>query len=357
MAQDGELVIGESFFHALLRDLPRASSVDVRLKPGVAHNEMSDYRYDVVIRLGATTGKVIKPIAVARQDLEATLGRGEPAVVVRDLVNARVAGIHAARAMLAGANRISLEELRTAADAQVAGAIEPASLSALHSGYEVQVLPARSGDPARFDAVFRSRRIEAATIVDAGAPEHDNPAVQYARSPRVIEAGALSVDDLRAYLRASLPEYMIPSAFVVMDAFPLTPNGKIDRKALPAPTHVVSAAVETAAYVAPSNSIEETISDVWKGILGIPRVGLKENIFDLGANSLLTVQANQRLSGLLGRKIALVSMFRYPTVEALAAHLSEGQAQSEPSMKRQQEREAKKKDAADRRRELRATQR
>lgn len=357
MAQDGELVIGEAFFHALLRDLPRASSIDVRLKPGVAHNEMSDFRYDVVIRVGAFDGKVIKPVVVSRQELDAALARGEPAVMVRDLLNTRVAGIHTVRGMMAEDGKIGLGQLRKVAESAVDGAIEPSSLSALNADYDLQILPARSGDPARFDAVFRSRRVDDAVRIDCGAPEHAKAAEQYVRRPRLPEAGALSVDDLRAYLRGSLPEYMIPSAFVVLDAFPLTPNGKIDRKALPRPTQTVAAPVETAAYVAPTNSVEETIADVWKAILGISRVGLKENIFDLGANSLLTVQANQRLSSLLGRKIALVSMFRYPTVEALAAHLSDGQAQAEPAAKRMQERDARKKDAAERRRELRATQR
>ncbi len=356
MAQDGELIVGEAFFHALLRDLPRASRIEVRLKPGVAHNEMSDFRYDVVIHVAPADGKVIKPVVVSRSDLGAALARGEPAVMVRDILNARVAGIHAVRRILAGAGQTGIGELRATADSYVDGAVEPTSLAALNAGYDVQVMPARSGDPERFDAMFRSRRVDDAVRIDCDAPAHDKPAHTYARNPRAPEATALSVDELRAYLRVSLPEYMIPAAFVILDAFPLTPNGKIDRKALPRPVQPIAASVETAAYVAPSNSVEETIADVWKAVLGIARVGLKENIFDLGANSLLTVQANQRLSGLLGRKIALVSMFRYPTVEALAAHLSDGQAQAEPAAKRLEERDARKKDAAERRRQLRATQ-
>jgi hypothetical protein len=144
---------------------------------------------------------------------------------------------------------------------------------------------------------------------------------------------------------------MVPSAFVTLDVLPLTPNGKIDRKALPRPSQAIVAPTNEA-YVAPSNATEETIAGVWKSLLGIERVGMRDNIFDLGANSLLTVQANQRLSSLLDRKIALVSMFRYPTVEALAAHLSEGQ--TEPPVTQVQDRETRKQAAAVRRRELRA---
>lgn len=87
--------------------------------------------------------------------------------------------------------------------------------------------------------------------------------------------------------------------------------------------------------------------------MNIERVGLRDNIFDLGANSLLTAQANQRLSTLLDRKVSLVSMFRFPTVESLAAHIDPGRAAPEQDAKRTQERADRKKDAAERRRELR----
>jgi natural product biosynthesis luciferase-like monooxygenase protein len=358
MSQDGELIIGEAFFHALLRDLPRASGVDVQLKPGIADNEMSAFRYDVVIHIGASAGSVIQPTAVSLHDLNEALERAGPAVIVRDILNARVAGLHDVRPLLAKGGTMALAQLRSRAEAHLNGAVEPTSLKNVHPDYDVQLVPARSGDPARFDAVFRNHNVNAVTRVDTGAPEHAKPAADYVRSPRLPEAGLPSFDELRAYLRGSLPEYMVPSAFVALDAFPLTPNGKIDRKALPPPAQASAVTpVGTATFVAPSNSIEGQIADVWKAVLGVTHVGLKDNIFDLGANSLLTVQANQRLSNLLGRKITLVSMFRYPTVEALGAHLLEGQAPSEPEAKRSQERDARKKDAAERRRELRGGQR
>ncbi|RYG33087.1 MAG: methyltransferase domain-containing protein, partial [Burkholderiales bacterium] len=354
IAQDGELVLAESFFHALLRELPRASRVEVRLKPGRARNEMSAFRYDVVIRFGAKPAQKVSPIVVQRRDLLAALNRGESAILVKDVLNARVAGLHAARAALAGSGTVALAQLRALAGSSPEDAVEPMELAGLHPYYIVDILPARSGDAARFDAVFRNRAIDPSVLVDAGAPQHDKAPAQYARNPRVEASGTVSVDDLRAHLRGMLPEYMVPSTFVMLGAFPLTPNGKIDRKALPRPVQVAAPAV-SADYVAPTNSVEETISDVWKSLLGIERVGLRDNIFDLGANSLLTVQANQRLSSLLDRKIALVSMFRYPTVEALAAHLSEGQDSGEAAAKRTQDRDARKKDAAERRRELRAS--
>lgn len=356
IAKDGELVVAEAFFHALARDLPRAPRVEVHLKPGRASNEMSAFRYDVIIRFGAQSGQTLTPINVPHKELMPALNRGEPAVMIRDLLNARVAGVHAAGSALRGSNKVHLAGLRELVSAKVNGAIEPTDLAATHPGYTVEIMPARSGDGTRFDALFRSRALDEAAVIACGAPQHDKAATHYARNPRLDTPAAMSIDDLRAYLRSKLPEYMVPSSFVMLDAFPLTPNGKIDRKALPAPTKVIVPA-EATDHVAATNAIEETIADVWKSLLGVERVGLRDNIFDLGVNSLLTVQANQRLSALLDRKIALVAMFRYPTVEALAAHLTEGQASEDTASRRAQDRDARKKDAADRRRELRSAKR
>jgi hypothetical protein len=144
---------------------------------------------------------------------------------------------------------------------------------------------------------------------------------------------------------------MVPAAFVVLDAFPLTPNGKIDRKALPAPKRKDAPA--SASYAALTNELERQIAELWREMLNVERVGLRDNIFDLGANSLLTVQANNRLSAVLGRKVSLVSMFRFPTVESLAAHLGDGK-QEVVAQKRVQERADRRAEAAERRRQVRA---
>ncbi len=353
VAQEGELLVSQAFFHALVRDFARFTQVDVRLKPGRSQNEMNDFRYDVVIHVGEKmTVQSIAPAAVSHEGLRAAMDQGINAIMVRDITNARVAGIYAARAALADTGADDMARVRALAGSMPTDALDPSDLTGIHPQYDVIAMPALSGDPGKFDALFRKRSLSPSMMIDCGAPEHGKAATFYARNPlHAAPTGAASAADLRAYLQTYLPDYMVPSAFVTLDALPLTPNGKIDRKALPRPSQAI-VPTTSEAYVAPSGAIEETIAGVWKSLLGIERVGLRDNIFDLGANSLLTVQANQRLSSLLDRKIALVSMFRYPTVEALAAHLSEGKA--EPAAARSEERETRKKDAAARRRELRA---
>ncbi len=351
LAQEGELALSEAFFHALQREIPRLSRIEVRLKPGVAHNEMTAFRYDVIIHVSETKMlECVTPVATELGQVAEVLRQGAKAVVVTNLLNARVAPVHAARTALEAGDTAIASSLREMLDTPYPGAVDPSSVAALYPDYEVDTVWAHSGDPSRFDAVIRRR----GTIVDFARPAHERPPADYANVPASAVEGDVDLfDDLRMHAREFLPEYMIPSTFMAMKAFPLTPNGKIDRKALPKPTQQFE--VSTEAYAPPSNTVEETIAGVWKALLGLERVGRRDNIFDLGANSLLTVQANQRLSTLMDRKISLVSMFRYPSIEALALHLMEGQAvAADPGDARAQEREARKKDAATRRRELRA---
>jgi len=130
----------------------------------------------------------------------------------------------------------------------------------------------------------------------------------------------LEVTDLRAALAAILPEYMVPSHFVFLDSLPLTANGKIDRNALPNPS-----AVENESGTAPEpprNELELVIAEAWKDALGVDRVGLNENFFDLGAHSLMVADVHIQLKQLLGREFSLVDLFQFPTVTALAKHLN-----------------------------------
>lgn len=127
--------------------------------------------------------------------------------------------------------------------------------------------------------------------------------------------------DLRALLAASLPSYMVPGAFVPMDVLPLTPNGKVDRAALPE----LRGDAPTATVAEPASDIERIVLQVWKQFLGIDRIGLKDNFFDLGGNSLLLLGVHDHLQKALGREIPITGLFEFTTVRALSDHLgSEG---------------------------------
>jgi acyl carrier protein len=113
---------------------------------------------------------------------------------------------------------------------------------------------------------------------------------------------------------------MLPSAFVPLATFPLTPSGKIDRKSLPAPGE---AETLEDTYMAPRSDPERIITEIWKEVLKLEKVGVHNNFFDLGGNSLLMARVNARLVEKFGREIAIIEMFQYPTISALAAHLGE----------------------------------
>jgi amino acid adenylation domain-containing protein len=134
----------------------------------------------------------------------------------------------------------------------------------------------------------------------------------------------LKIENLRRILCAALPDYMVPSNFVVLESLPLTANGKIDRKALPKPTIEDELAVKSEL---PRNELEQAIADAWKDALGVGQVGLDRNFFDLGAHSLMVAEVHMQLQQSLAREISLVDLFQFPTVSALAAHLS-GQERS-----------------------------
>jgi polyketide synthase PksJ len=142
----------------------------------------------------------------------------------------------------------------------------------------------------------------------------------------VAEAGESSQETselsgrLRSYLLEVLPEYMVPTGWVFLEAFPLTPNGKVNRKALPKPD-TQRAAGRSAA---PETATDRAIAEVWQEVLRIERVGLHDNFFDLGGHSLLLMQVQGKLRRLLEREIPIVELFRHPTVAALGRHLRDG---------------------------------
>ncbi|MDB4955265.1 MAG: Amino acid adenylation [Myxococcales bacterium] len=136
----------------------------------------------------------------------------------------------------------------------------------------------------------------------------------------VCRDGATDSGVLRAHLAAKLPEYMVPSAFVVLDELPLTPNGKIDRQALPAPA---DDAYQHAEYVAPRTHTERVLAEIWCKVLGIEQVGIHDNFFELGGHSLLIVRLVIRIADKLGVEVPAASVFTRPTIAMQAEQIED----------------------------------
>lgn len=131
---------------------------------------------------------------------------------------------------------------------------------------------------------------------------------------------AADTGSLRAWLQDRLPDYMVPSAFISLAEIPLTPNGKVDRKRLPKPK--VPARETSTPIASPRNQVEELLAQIWSEILGVDRVGVRDNFFDLGGHSLLLVRVHARLRKELDADIAVIDLFRYPTIESMASWLN-----------------------------------
>jgi amino acid adenylation domain-containing protein len=132
----------------------------------------------------------------------------------------------------------------------------------------------------------------------------------------IAHRGSLAVGDLRAFLEQKLPEYMIPSTFVVLDSLPLNPNGKVDRRALPPPNREI--AVSRQVFVAPETDIELALASIWAEVLGIERVSVNDNFFDLGGHSLSATRVLSQVQRRFKVEIALRSFFETPSIAGLA---------------------------------------
>jgi acyl carrier protein len=129
-----------------------------------------------------------------------------------------------------------------------------------------------------------------------------------------------SVPELRAYLQGALPGYMVPAAFVVLDVLPLTANGKVDRRVLPAPDQTRQE--QLVPFVAAGTDAEQKIAAIWKEAIGVDTLGVDDNFFEAGGDSLIMIEVQWKLNDVLGRKVPLAQMFQHPTVRSLAAALS-----------------------------------
>jgi hypothetical protein len=156
--------------------------------------------------------------------------------------------------------------------------------------------------------------VREAAVVLAGPAGEERLAAYVA----LREGDGTSTEELRAFLQGRVTEAMVPSFFVPLEVLPRTPNGKLDRRALPDPG---AARPERFAFVAPRTPFERQIAEIWRDVLGVDRVGVDDNFFDLGGHSLLMAQVHGRLREVLPGELPLVKLLEHPTIGSLARYL------------------------------------
>ncbi len=337
MATEEELVIDPAFFTALQQHLPQIGHVQILPKRGVHHNELTRFRYDVILHIGerVPSTKDIKwwdwqpdwTLASIRQLLQAT----EPEILgLRHVPNARLeAEIKTLKWLASNSGPETVGEWRSALEQQSAVGIDPEELWSLSHDlpYAIDISWLEASASGNYDVIFRRHSTQEVAIVQEAAVI-DTAAVSlkpwscYANQPLQGKVAQKLIPLLRNFLQEKLPDYMVPGAFVLLDALPLTPNGKVDRLALPAPDAARPDLRED--FVAPRTPIEEVLAGIWSQVLGVERVGIHDKFLELGGHSLLAIQIVSRLRDTLKVELPMDSLFDSPTVAELAKRIEQG---------------------------------
>jgi amino acid adenylation domain-containing protein len=177
----------------------------------------------------------------------------------------------------------------------------------------------RSLDDGHYDQFGQNKKQTGSGCINGPGSDTKSSSSETADSLQGISREKLA-SKFRRLLQEELPEYMVPSSFVMLDELPLTTNGKLDRRALPAPQGKRS---HEHVFVAPRNMLESLITKSWEKLLSIKPIGIRDNFFDLGGNSLLGVRLFAQVEKMCGKKLPLATLFQAPTVEQLVSLLSD----------------------------------
>ncbi len=354
MQQEDELVIDPRFFSWLPQRLPRIRRVQVSPRRGRAPNELTRYRYDVILDVEAvqasgadqvSSGKsegaetpdgIVWQEASGLQQIAQMLERQRPlyaglACVPNRRVHAAVRACEILRTADPAQRLLDVLSAAREPEADEPG-IDPEELWMLGQrlGYRVEISWLRHDRTGAYDVLF-VREPGQAGQGPAGGQEAGRWSFpqdtrvssswrEYSTRPWQAQERRSLVPRLRRRLGEQLPAYMLPAAYVLLDRLPLTPNGKLDRRALPPPAPDWHTPAK--AYVAPRDPQEEVLAGLWQEALGVERIGADDNFFELGGHSLMAIQvvARARHAGL---PLTLSLLFQYPVLADVAARMRE----------------------------------
>jgi amino acid adenylation domain-containing protein len=336
--QESQLAVDPDFFTALSQVLPQISRVEINLKRGQARNELTSFRYDVVLHVGRPAPLLEcswihwRDKDLSPERLRELLNRTRPQVLgVAGIPNSRVQPDLAAARILGSRHRpATVGELRRQLEREQCE-IELEDIWLLEKDllYSIEIRWSQS-DAGLCDVLFRRRddrdhARQAERIRFPGEAEVLGKLQICSNDPLKPRLAEDLVPTLRHWLEAKLPEYMVPAIYVRMDQMPLTANGKLDRKALPDPGADAYAAQ---AYEAPQGETEKMLADVWAELLQVEQVGRRDNFFSLGGHSLQAVRVVTRIRQGLGVAMTVADLFAQPVLADLA-HRLEGAARAE----------------------------
>nr|WP_081431391.1 non-ribosomal peptide synthetase [Moorena bouillonii] len=328
IAETKKLTIAPAFFIALEEHLPEISHVEIQLKRGHYQNELTRFRYDAIIHVGPKVDtSAVAPLCLdwlkdrlTLSDIKRQLLETNPEILVVNRVpNARIWSDVQAIATLASPNCPgTVGELL---DQLQEKGVEPEDWWSLQSEipYAINLTWSGNGADGYYDVVFKQQGSEAVVDSQITVPREEKgikPWSTYANQPNLVQKNPQLVSQVRNFLQEQLPDYMIPAAFVVLEALPLTPSGKINRRALPAPNKSRRDLVVD--FVAPRTPTEESLARMWGEVLGLEEIGIYDNFFHLGGDSIQVIQLLSRIRNTFSVELPLHYLFEDPTIAKLS---------------------------------------
>jgi amino acid adenylation domain-containing protein len=311
LASNEQLAIHPAFFYGLPQRYPQIAGVRIEPKRGHLRNELTRFRYDVTLFAGPVPAPAFDTLTMEWHKEQLTLERVRGILLEQEPRVLEIRRVANGRLVFQPANDRS----------RISRAVDPEEFWALarQTSYSVRLRPSGPGFDDSFDVLF-SRDQEPDFPVPA---DISLPLSKYANEPlQSMMAGKL-VSSVRRFLQSELPDHMIPSAFSLMESFPLTPNGKVDRRALPEPD--LSFAAARHSFVAPRTHIEERLRELWTEVLAIGKLGVDDNFFELGGHSLIATRLLSRMRDAFRIELPLRSIFDHPTIAGLARVVEEAQ--------------------------------
>ncbi|QLE40077.1 amino acid adenylation domain-containing protein [Nostoc sp. C052] len=338
IAGEEELVIDPRFFIALKQRFPQISWVEIQPKRGHSQNELTQFRYDVILHLGADVQTTVVPWLNWQLDqlsftqIQNQLVEEQPELLgIRRVPNQRVQQALQIWEWLENPPDVeTVGQMRELLAQQPVTTINPEQFWELgqHLGYTVHLSWWSSSQDGSFDVVFcRNSSTPAHQTIafwdNSAMPTAVNYATKswtdYTNNPLHGKLVQKLVPQVREFIQQKLPSYMVPQAFVLLNALPLTPNGKVDRRALPM-LDTASRNLSTG-FVSPRTPVEAQLVQIWGEVLGLERIGVKDNFFELGGHSLLATQVISRINSALGFDLSVQKMFEFPTVAGIASYV------------------------------------
>ncbi|MFJ2173755.1 amino acid adenylation domain-containing protein [Streptomyces sp. NPDC087851] len=318
-----ELVLDPGFFASWAEE--RNVGVDIRLKRGEPHNELTRHRYEVVVHRDPEAATSFADVPELRFTGLDELPVIDGPVRITGIPNPRLTGeLAASRALTRHA---SLDDIR--AHLRTGTGLDPEELHAWgeRAGHRV-VTTWSPDDPATYDAVLLPAGNADRLTGVYRSPEGRRPRSALVNNPLGSRTTGHLLARLRDRLAGRLPDYLVPTTFLAIDAIPLTGNGKVDRAALPEPGH------HQVTGRAPRTPQEEVLCGLFAEILGRPTVGVDDSFFDLGGHSLLATRLVSRIRAVLGVDLPVRALFEAATVARLAARVHGGS--DRPALARQE---------------------